>query len=93
MCSRGNWLSFGFVSLLLPGNAMQIAESLGGVEVNSRAYVGKFNFTGQSQQQKVGTLSGGQRNRVHLAKLLKKGGNLLLLQCKSLRYCERFANA
>ncbi len=52
---------------------------LGGVEMNSRAYVGKFNFNGASQQQKVGTLSGGQRNRVHLAKLIKAGGNLLLL--------------
>jgi sulfate-transporting ATPase len=52
---------------------------LGGVEMNSRAYVGKFNFNGQAQQQKVGTLSGGQRNRVHLAKLIKRGGNLLLL--------------
>jgi ATP-binding cassette ChvD family protein len=52
---------------------------LGGVEMNSRAYVGKFNFNGPAQQQKVGTLSGGQRNRVHLAKLIKRGGNLLLL--------------
>ncbi len=52
---------------------------LGGREINSRAYVGKFNFGGQSQQQLVGKLSGGQRNRVHLAKLIKKGGNLLLL--------------
>jgi ATP-binding cassette ChvD family protein len=52
---------------------------LGGVEINSRAYVGRFNFTGAAQQQKVGTLSGGQRNRVHLAKLLKRGGNLILL--------------
>ena len=52
---------------------------LGGVEMNSRAYVGKFNFNGAAQQQKVGTLSGGQRNRVHLAKLIKRGGNLLLL--------------
>ncbi|MEE9381795.1 MAG: energy-dependent translational throttle protein EttA [Nannocystaceae bacterium] len=52
---------------------------LSGKEVNSRAYVGAFNFTGSAQQQKVGTLSGGQRNRVHLAKLLKRGGNLLLL--------------
>ncbi len=50
-----------------------------GREVNSRAYVGAFNFTGSDQQQKVGTLSGGERNRVHLAKLLKTGGNLLLL--------------
>ncbi len=53
--------------------------SLGGREINSRAYVGKFNFNGQAQQQAVGTLSGGQRNRVHLAKLLKRGGNLMLL--------------
>lgn len=52
---------------------------LDGVEVNSRAYVGRFNFNGALQQQSVGTLSGGQRNRVHLAKLLKRGGNLLLL--------------
>ena len=52
---------------------------LQGREINSRAYVGKFNFNGAAQQQKVGTLSGGQRNRVHLAKLLKRGGNLLLL--------------
>jgi sulfate-transporting ATPase len=52
---------------------------LGGVDMNSRAYVGKFNFNGAAQQQKVGTLSGGQRNRVHLAKLIKRGGNLLLL--------------
>ncbi len=52
---------------------------LGGHEMNSRAFVGKFNFNGAAQQQKVGTLSGGQRNRVHLAKLIKRGGNLLLL--------------
>ncbi|WP_052555643.1 energy-dependent translational throttle protein EttA [Enhygromyxa salina] len=57
----------------------QDTVDLGGVEMNSRAYVGKFNFNGASQQQKVGTLSGGQRNRVHLAKLIKRGGNLLLL--------------
>jgi ATP-binding cassette ChvD family protein len=48
-------------------------------EVNSRAYVGWFNFKGPDQQKKVGLLSGGERNRVHLAKLLKRGGNLLLL--------------
>jgi ATP-binding cassette ChvD family protein len=48
-------------------------------EVNSRAYVGWFNFKGPDQQKKVGLLSGGERNRVHLAKLLKEGGNLLLL--------------
>ncbi len=52
---------------------------LGKREVNSRAYVGAFNFKGGDQQQKVGTLSGGQRNRVHLAKLLKEGSNVLLL--------------
>ena len=52
---------------------------LGKREMNSRAYVGAFNFKGGDQQQKVGTLSGGQRNRVHLAKLLKAGANVLLL--------------
>lgn len=52
---------------------------LGTREVNSRAYVGKFNFSGSDQQKKVGQLSGGQRNRVHLAKMLKEGGNVLLL--------------
>jgi ATP-binding cassette ChvD family protein len=48
-------------------------------EVNSRAYVSWFNFKGPDQQKKVGLLSGGERNRVHLAKMLKDGGNLLLL--------------
>ncbi|HZP19918.1 MAG TPA: energy-dependent translational throttle protein EttA [Bauldia sp.] len=52
---------------------------LGKREMNSRAYVGAFNFKGGDQQQKVGSLSGGQRNRVHLAKLLKEGANVLLL--------------
>ena len=52
---------------------------LGGVEVNSRAYVSAFNFRKTDQQKVVGKLSGGERNRVHLAKMLKKGGNLLLL--------------
>jgi ATP-binding cassette ChvD family protein len=52
---------------------------LGKREMNSRAYVGAFNFKGGDQQQKVGSLSGGQRNRVHLAKLLKEGSNVLLL--------------
>ena len=47
--------------------------------MNSRAYVSGFNFKGSDQQRKVGVLSGGERNRVHLAKLLKSGGNLLLL--------------
>lgn len=53
--------------------------NIDGHEMNSRAYVSAFNFTGTDQQQKVGTLSGGERNRVHLAKLLKTGGNLVLL--------------
>jgi ATPase subunit of ABC transporter with duplicated ATPase domains len=52
---------------------------LGGREMNSRAYVGKFNFAGPDQQKRVGDLSGGERNRVHLAKLIRRGGNLLLL--------------
>jgi len=52
---------------------------LGTKEVNSRAYVGKFNFSGSDQQKKVSILSGGQRNRVHLARTLKEGGNVLLL--------------
>jgi len=52
---------------------------LGKREMNSRAYVGAFNFKGGDQQQKVGSLSGGQRNRVHLAKLLKAGANVLIL--------------
>lgn len=53
--------------------------NLGDRLLNSRAYVGSFNFKGQEQQKKVGTLSGGERNRVHLARLLKSGGNVLLL--------------
>jgi ATP-binding cassette ChvD family protein len=52
---------------------------LGKREMNSRAYTGAFNFKGGDQQQKVGLLSGGQRNRVHLAKMLKSGANVLLL--------------
>ncbi len=52
---------------------------LGGKEMNSRAYVSKFNFSGSDQQKKVGQLSGGERNRVHLAMALKQGANLLLL--------------
>ncbi|HBF89796.1 MAG TPA: energy-dependent translational throttle protein EttA, partial [Hyphomonas atlantica] len=52
---------------------------LGGIEVNSRAYVGAFNFKGADQQKNVGKLSGGERNRVHMAKMLKQGGNVLLL--------------
>ena len=52
---------------------------VGNYETPSRAYVGRFNFRGTDQQQKIGLLSGGERNRVHLAKTLKAGGNLLLL--------------
>ncbi|MER9882831.1 energy-dependent translational throttle protein EttA [Mesorhizobium sp. M0118] len=52
---------------------------LGKFEANTRAYCASFNFRGGDQQQKVGNLSGGQRNRVHLAKMLKTGGNVLLL--------------
>ena len=52
---------------------------LGKREINSRAYCGAFNFKGSDQQKKVGMLSGGERNRVHLAKMLKSGANLLLL--------------
>ncbi len=53
--------------------------TVGKYAVNSRAYVSRFNFTGTEQQKRVGDLSGGERNRVHLAKLLRSGGNLLLL--------------
>jgi ATPase subunit of ABC transporter with duplicated ATPase domains len=52
---------------------------IGNREVNSRAYVARFNFPGTEQQKKVGLLSGGERNRVHLAKMLKEGGNVILL--------------
>ena len=52
---------------------------IGGREIHGRAYVASFNFKGSDQQKKVGELSGGERNRVHLAKLLKSGGNVLLL--------------
>ena len=57
---------------------MEILE-FGRVEVNPRAYLSWFNFRGADQQKKVGVLSGGERNRLHLAKLLKEGGNLILL--------------
>jgi ATPase subunit of ABC transporter with duplicated ATPase domains len=53
--------------------------TLGSREVNSRAYVARFNFSGTDQQKKTGALSGGERNRVHLAKVLKEGANVLLL--------------
>jgi ATP-binding cassette ChvD family protein len=61
----------------ISGGAEQIV--LGDASVNSRAYCGAFNFKGGDQQKKVGLLSGGERNRVHMAKLLKSGGNVLLL--------------
>lgn len=53
--------------------------NVGTRQINSRAYVSRFNFSGTDQQKKVGTLSGGERNRVHLARMLKEGGNVLLL--------------
>jgi ATP-binding cassette ChvD family protein len=53
--------------------------SVAGRQMNARAYVSRFNFKGSDQQKKVGDLSGGERNRVHLAKLLKRGGNTILL--------------
>ncbi|MCR8827673.1 energy-dependent translational throttle protein EttA [Pseudosulfitobacter koreensis] len=61
----------------ISGGAELIA--LGNAEVNSRAYCSSFNFKGGDQQKKVGLLSGGERNRVHMARLLKEGGNVLLL--------------
>jgi ATP-binding cassette ChvD family protein len=57
----------------------QDAIQLGNRQVNSRAYVARFNFSGSDQQKKVGALSGGERNRVHLARMLKSGANVLLL--------------
>ena len=60
-------------------NGLDIMKLGDKMEVNSRAYVSWFNFKGADQQKKVGLLSGGERNRVHLAKMLKEGGNLLLL--------------
>ena len=53
--------------------------NIGNIEINSRAYLSRFNFKGSDQQKKVGELSGGERNRLHLAKLLQSGGNVLLL--------------
>ena len=53
--------------------------TVGSYEIPSRAYLGRFNFKGSDQQKHVGSLSGGERNRVHLAKLLRSGGNVLLL--------------
>jgi ATPase subunit of ABC transporter with duplicated ATPase domains len=57
----------------------QDTVQLGARPVNSRAYVARFNFSGADQQKKVGSLSGGERNRIHLAKMLKSGANTLLL--------------
>ena len=53
--------------------------TVGNTEFNSRAYISRFNFSGSDQQKKIGVLSGGERNRVHLAMTLKDGGNLILL--------------
>ncbi|MFO7634521.1 MAG: energy-dependent translational throttle protein EttA [Caldilinea sp.] len=61
----------------ISGGADQL--QLGDRLVNSRAYAARFNFAGQDQQKKVGTLSGGERNRLHMAKMLKSGGNVILL--------------
>jgi len=61
----------------ISGGADQM--KIGNRDVNSRAYVARFNFSGTDQQKKVGSLSGGERNRVHLAKMLKEGANVLLL--------------
>ncbi|MGN6906352.1 ATP-binding cassette domain-containing protein, partial [Neisseria sp. P0015.S006] len=62
----------------------EISDGLDYMKVNkqdmsTRAYVGAFNFKGQDQQKNVGKLSGGERNRVHMARMLKAGGNVLLL--------------
>jgi ATPase subunit of ABC transporter with duplicated ATPase domains len=53
--------------------------TVGGYQVNARAYVGRFNFKGSDQQKRVAELSGGERNRLHLAQVLRNGGNVLLL--------------
>jgi ATPase subunit of ABC transporter with duplicated ATPase domains len=60
------------------GDGLEVID-LGGREVNTRAYASTFNFKGADQQKRVKDLSGGERNRLHLAKLLKRGGNVLLL--------------
>lgn len=86
----GQSVKFGYVDQsredLDPENSIwqEISEGaeqlqLGSRKINSRAYVARFNFTGSDQQKKVGGLSGGERNRVHLAKMLKSGANLILL--------------
>ena len=88
----GYWLIGASATRRLPRDALDgektvYEEITGGVdvlqigrrEINGRAYVASFNFKGSDQQKKVGTLSGGERNRVHLAKMLKEGANVLLL--------------
>ena len=60
-------------------SAGQDIITVGNYQTPSRVYVGRFNFKGSDQQKRIGDLSGGERNRVHLAKLLKSGGNVLLL--------------
>ena len=86
----GSTVKLGYVDQsrddLTPTNTVweEISDKLeifrfGKQELGTRAYVGAFNFKGQDQQKKVGQLSGGERNRVHLAKMLKEGGNVLLL--------------
>src|SRR4029450_7289567 len=65
--------------------------TLGKRQLNSRSYVASFNLKGADQQKRVAELSGGERNRVHLAKLLKSGGNLLLLDEPT--NCPRLDNA
>jgi energy-dependent translational throttle protein EttA len=86
----GDTVTLGYVDqsrdTLAPGKSVweeisggRDAIQLGKREVNSRAYVAAFNFRGPDQQKRVGTLSGGERNRVHLAKLLKGGANVILL--------------
>ena len=65
---------------------------LGGKQANARAYVSKFNFNGADQEKKIGMLSGGERNRVHLAMMLKEGANVLLSQYFS-EYCLFFSSS
>ena len=68
------------VAAIISGILTAVNNSSGGKkEFPSRAYVGQFNFKGGDQQKKVGQLSGGERNRVHLAKMLRKGANVILL--------------
>ena len=85
----GSTVKLGYVDQNRPLDASksvweEISDGLDEIEVgsriiNSRAYVGRFNFAGPDQQKRVSELSGGERNRVHLAKILKEGANVLLL--------------